>query len=174
MTHWPSCRNFWIWSGSLDWGGGGEAEERLQWPVTPQVVPAPICVSLPQKSIYKQGITGYSTNVPFLDESCGCFAVPSMRSFPLLLEGGVIELPTSGQLSLSSTGGTDGCELRGLTTKASSFSGTRIWVPFAEGLERDGVAPSRNPELVLESRSCDATDGGGSFAEGMTGGLRVA
>ena len=97
-----------------------------------------------------------------------------MRSFPLLLEGGVIELPTSGQLSLSSTGGTDDCELRGLTTKASPFSGTSIGVPFAEGLERDGAAPSRNPELILESRSCDATDGGGSLAEGMTGGLRVA
>ena len=113
------------------------------------------------------------TSVPFLDESCGGLGVLSTRSFPLLLEGGVIELPTSGQLSLSSTRGTGlgDCELGGLTTKGSSFSEPRVETPFAERTEREGMAPSRNPELVLGSRSCDATDGGGSFAGGMKGDL---
>jgi len=82
-----------------------------------------------------------------------------------------MELPTSGQLSLSLTEGIglDGCELRGLTTKGSSFSEPRAGAPFAGRVGREGMAPSRNPELLLGSRSCDATDGGGSFAGGMTG-----
>jgi len=82
-----------------------------------------------------------------------------------------MELPTSGQLSLSSTEGVElgGCKFRGLTTKGSSFSEPRVAAPFAGRVGREGTAPSRNPELLLGSRSCDATDGGGSFAGGMTG-----
>jgi len=126
------------------------------------------------KCVYEKGSTERSTNTPFFDESCDGLAVLSTRSFPLLLVGDVTELPTSGQLSLSSTGGTDGFELRGLTTKGSSFSETRAETPFTGRLEREETAPSRNPELVLGSRSCDATDGGGSFAGGMPDDLRVA
>ena len=119
---------------------------------------------------YKKRNKEGSTNIPFFGESCNNFVVLSTRSFPLLLEGRVIELPTSGQLSLSSTGGTglDGCKLRGLTTKGSSFSRARVEEPFAGMTGREGTAPSRNPEAVMGSRFCDATDGGGSFAEGMT------
>ena len=124
--------------------------------------------------VYKKGITERSMNIPFFDESCDGLTVFSTRSFPLLLVGGVTELPTSGQLSLSSTGGMGVCKLRGLTTKGSSFSETRAEVPFTGRLEREDTASSRNPELVLGSRSCDATDRGGSFAGGMTDDLRVA
>jgi hypothetical protein len=110
---------------------------------------------------------------PFFDESCGGFAAIPTRSLPLLL---VTALPTSGQLSLSSTGGTGfgGCKLRGLTTKGSSFSGVTVETPFVEGMERRGTVPSRNPELVLGSRSCDATAWGGSLAGGMTDDRGVA
>lgn len=48
MTHWPSCRDFSIESGFLDEDGDAGAEGRLLWPVTPQVGPVPICVSLLQ------------------------------------------------------------------------------------------------------------------------------
>ena len=61
-----------------------------------------------------------------------------------------------------------GCKLRGLTTKGSPFSDAMVEAPLVEGVGRDDTAPSRNPEFVLGSRSCDATDGGGSFAGGMT------
>ena len=112
-------------------------------------------------------------DVPFFDGSCGGLTAFSACSFPLLLVGGVIELPTSGQLSLSSTGGTGlgGCKLRGLMTKGSS---PRVEAPFAGRVERGGTAPSRNTEFVPGPRSCGATDGGGSFAGGMTDGLCVA
>lgn len=125
--------------------------------------------------VYKKRNMECSTDIPFFDESCGGLAALSTRSFPLLLEGDVIELPTSGQLSLSSTGGMglDDCELRGLMTKGSPFSEPRVEAPLAERMGRKDTAPSRNPELVLGSRSCDATDGGGSFARGMAGDLCV-
>ena len=116
------------------------------------------------------------TDIPFFDESCGGLVALSTRSFPLLLEGGVIELPTSGQLSLSSTGGTGvgGCKLRGLTTKGSSFSEPIVEAPFTGEMGRKGTAPSRNPGLVFGSRSCDGADGGEPFVGGMADDLRVA
>ena len=106
------------------------------------------------------------SNVPFFDESCGSLAALSTRSFPMSLG---IELPTSGQLSLSPTGGIvlGGCELRGLTTKGSSFSAATAGAPFVGEMERNDTATSRNPELVFGSRSCDAKDGGGSVAGGI-------
>lgn len=120
---------------------------------------------------HEERVTECRCDIPFFDESCGGF--PPTRSLPLVFMGGVIELPTSGQLSLSSTGGTGlgGCKLRGLTTKGSSFSGE-----MAEPLlaERDDATPSRNPEPVLGSRSCDGLDGGGSFAGGTPGDRCVA
>ena len=58
------------------------------------------------KDVDKELNTEFSTDIPFFDKSCGGLVALSTRSFPLLLEGGVIELPTSGQLSVSSTGGT--------------------------------------------------------------------
>lgn len=59
-------------------------------------------------------------------------------------------------------------------TKGSSFSETRAGAPFTGRLECEDTAPSRNPELALGSRFCDATDEGGSFAGGMADDLRVA
>lgn len=49
--------------------------------------------------------------------------------------------------------------------KGSSFPDATFGGPSVE--EITDMAPSRNPELVLESRSCDATDEGESFAGGM-------
>lgn len=69
--------------------------------------------------------------------------------------------------------GLGGCEVRGLTTKGSPFSGATVEAPFVE-MERSDTEPSRNPELVLGSGFCDATDGGGSFAGRMTDDLCVA
>ena len=129
------------------------------------------------KGVYQEWNTERLADIPFFDESCGGLVALSTRSFPLLLEGGVIELPTSGQLSLSSTGGAvlGGCKLRGLTTKGSSFSEPRVGAPFRGEVGRKGnTAPSRNPGLVFGSRSCDAADRGGPFAGGMTDDLRVA
>lgn len=175
MTHWPSGHYFSI--GSSFWGGDGDvgAEGRLLWPAT-QVGPVPIYVSLLIGCLYKECNAERSTDIPFFDGSCGGLAVLSTCSFPLLLVEGVIEFPTSGQPSLSSTDGTGlgGCRLRGLTTKGSSFSGPRVKAPFVGRVGRKDTALSRNPELVLGSRSCDATDGGGSFAGGMTDDLCVA
>jgi hypothetical protein len=156
MMHWPNYHYSLIVTGFLDWCGGGGAEGGPVWPVAFHVL-------FPY--VRKQDMKCWS-GIPFFGESCGGFATFSTRSLPLLP---MTELPTSGQLSLSSTGGTGlgGCKLRGLTTNGSSFSEATAGAPFVEGMERADTLPSRNPELVLGSRFCDAMDGCGSFAGGM-------